>query len=516
MAEGERISAEVASADANNNTPWDELGEANKAKIVNPEDTSEHDDSQAETDSKGDLSDFDAPTEEDELGDKGPQYELIEPLPMEELPPGESPIPDEPTGQEIGQIVGSRESAIKPDLKRLHNTVKAYEASVFDGKALSAMDRALIARFGGEKFIKEQLELTLAQRYNEGQVINAYYSNRGHISQREMWALNYWARQAGKSVANYAKERMEYYNNERVRAIDIAVAQLRADGRFDPNYLTLDEADLVMDYDQDGLEYDACGRIYRERRAHTLAYLADRDNGQIKGSPAMQRDVDLAIRYLCRKKHCSSSELGEYYRELAEHIYHPNANDRAETRAYVDSIIKKIPQAEIDRAADGLGLDGKNYAAMIKILEHTFKKLFKLESVGIKVIVDTSDEDKDDTYGFYSPTRKVLQVNAKYIETCMRNDYKKSGEEYVMTKVINEIADTIAHEFLHAYQEEYGKLHSDKHSEMYVINGFDYISPKDDYFTYRDQTMERESFDMGSKFGSLVISSYLLKKGGRR
>ena len=516
MAQGEKTSAEVAPADAGNNTPWDELDKADETPIDSPENTPESDNLQVETDDKGDWSDLDAPTEKDELGDKGPQYELIEPLPMEELPPGESPIPDELTNQEIGQIVGGRESAIKPDLKRLHNTVKAYEASVFDGKALSATDRALIARFGGEKFIKEQLELTLAQRYNEGQVISAYYSNRGRISQREMWALNYWAKQAGKSVANYAKERMEYYNNEKVRAIDIAATQLRADGRFDPDYLTLDEADLVMDYDQDGLEYDACGRIYRERRAHTLAYLADRDNGQIKGSPAMQRDVDLAIRYLCREKHCSASELGEYYRELAEHIYHPNANDRAETRSYVDSLIKKIPQAEIDRAADSLGPDGKNYAAMVKTLEHTFKKLFKLESVGIKVIIDTSDEDKEGTFGFYSPTSKVLQVNAKYIETCMRNDYKNSDEEYVTTKVINEIADTIAHEFLHAYQEEYGKLHSDKRGEMYVINGFDYISAEDSYSKYRDQTMERESFDMGGKFGSMIVSSYLLKKGGRR
>ena len=208
--------------------------------------------------------------------------------------------------------------------------------------------------------------------------------------------------------------------------------------------------------------------------------------------------------------------MGEYYRELAEHIYHPNTNDRAETRAYVDSLIKKIPQAEIDRAADGLGSDGKNYAAMVKILEHTFKKLFKLESVGIKVIVDMSDEDKDDTYGFYSPKNKVIQINAKYIEKRMRSDYSKYSEKYIEAKVIGEIADTAAHELLHAYQEEYGKLHSDKHSEMYVINGFDYISPKDDYFTYRDQTMERESFDMGSKFGSMVVSSYLLKKGGRR
>ena len=81
---------------------------------------------------------------------------------MEELPPGESPIPDELTSQEIGQVVGNRESAIKPDLKRLHNAVKAYEASVFDGKALPIADRTLIARFGGEQFLKEQLELTIA------------------------------------------------------------------------------------------------------------------------------------------------------------------------------------------------------------------------------------------------------------------------------------------------------------------------------------------------------------------
>ena len=125
MAQGEKTSAEVAPADAGNNTPWDELDKADETPIDSPENTPESDNLQVETDDKGDWSDLDAPTEKDELGDKGPQYELIEPLPMEELPPGESPIPDELTNQEIGQIVGGRESAIKPDLKRLHNTVKA-------------------------------------------------------------------------------------------------------------------------------------------------------------------------------------------------------------------------------------------------------------------------------------------------------------------------------------------------------------------------------------------------------
>lgn len=517
MAQGERTSAEVTPANADNNTSWDELDKADETPIDNPEDTPESDNSQVETDDKGDWSDFDAPTEKDELGDKGPQYELIEPLPMEELPPGESPIPDELTSQEIGQVVGNRESAIKPDLKRLHNAVKAYEASVFDGKALSIADRALIARFGGEKFIKEQLELTLAQRYNEGQVISAYYANRGRISQREMWALTYWARQDGnKSVAVYAKERMEHYNNEKVRAIDIAVAQLRADGRFDPDYLTLDEADLVMDYKQSDLEFEACGRIYGERRAHTLAYLADHDRGEVKGSPAMQRDVDLAIRYLCEKRNCSPSELGEYYRNLANHIYYPNTNDFAETEAFVNGLIKQISQAEIDKAADSLGPDGKNYTAMIRALEHTFKKLFKLEKVGIKVIIDMSDDDKDGTLGFFSPTNKVLQINAKYIEKCMRRDYSKYSEEYIQAKVIGEIADTVAHELLHAYQEEYGRLNSDERSEMYVINGFDYVSPERGRTRYRDQTMERESFSIGSKIGNMVVSSYFNKKGGRR
>ena len=516
MAQGERTSAEVAPADADNNTPWDELNKADEAPIDNPEDTPESDSSQVETDDKGDWSDFDAPTEKDELGDKGPQYELIEPLPMEELPPGESPIPDELTSQEIGQVVGNRESAIKPDLKRLHNAVKAYEASVFDGKALSIADRTLIARFGGEKFIKEQLELTLAQRYNEGQVVSAYYSNRGRISQREMWALNYWARQEGKSVAVYAKERMEYYNNEKVRAIDIAVTQLRADGRFDPNYLTLDEADLVMDYDQGNLEFEACGRIYRERRAHTLAYLADHDRGEVKGSPTMQRDVDLAVRYLCKKRSCSPSELGEYYRDLADHIYYPNTNDFAETEAFVNGLIKQIPQAEIDKAADDLGPDGKNYTAMVRTLERTFKKLFKLESAGIKVIVDMSEDDKDGTLGFFSPTNKVLQINARYIEKLMQSHYSKYDEEYIQRKVISEIADTVAHELLHAYQEEYGKLNSDKRSEMYVINGFDYVSPEKGHTKYKSQTMERESFSIGSKIGNMVVSSYFKKKEGRR
>ena len=112
MAQGERTSAEVAPADADNNTSWDELNKADETPIDSPEDTPESDNSQVEMDDKGDGSDSDAPTEKDELGDKGPRYELIEPLPMEELPPGESPIPDELTSQEIGQVVGNRESAI--------------------------------------------------------------------------------------------------------------------------------------------------------------------------------------------------------------------------------------------------------------------------------------------------------------------------------------------------------------------------------------------------------------------
>ena len=78
MAQGEKTSAEVAPADAGNNTPWDELDKADETPTDSPEDTPEGDDSQVETNDKGDWSDLDAPTEKDELGDKGPQVQSLQ------------------------------------------------------------------------------------------------------------------------------------------------------------------------------------------------------------------------------------------------------------------------------------------------------------------------------------------------------------------------------------------------------------------------------------------------------
>ena len=165
----EGINPEGMDSSEGKDTPWDTLKTAKEEQSSNPDSTAQYEPKSLEA-SEGTAEEEDLlapPTEEDEMDlDAVEEPEEIAPPPMEELDPGE-----ELTGEELekerlrgesGRQISKYESVIKGELRRLRKAVEAYEAHVFKGTPLSVVDMATIARIGGERVIRKQLELTLA------------------------------------------------------------------------------------------------------------------------------------------------------------------------------------------------------------------------------------------------------------------------------------------------------------------------------------------------------------------
>ena len=424
---------------------------------------------------------------------------------------------------EADRVAFSAEMQARHEAEIRHDrALMAVDALLFDGTPIPESMRELIEQEGGIDSLSEQALRENALSFGKFELINAYDSAHGSFSgfdRRQMEAVRYLARQAGRSERGFMAAERSRRNAQRTQAVKLVRQTILStqEGRRNIPYdaiLSFDDFDVMAPFDPHELERRAREQMYLANNKMVIQSLIGLGNNPRLDSRLLPREAREGRRFIINKYGNGDENRAETrLRRMSNETYQPSLEQRRRDEQVVRADVERIREADIREAVAEYHRTG-NVRQLWSEAERLVKESIPLgEKIrDVRVVFDETTDLKPDERGrgkafttgqYRSASKEVVVFLKKY-----REKSREMGERANDANYLEEIIDTIVHELYHSYQREKTKNDSTERSVKLAINWCDY---KKSYDTdehgnplpmadamYRRQLLEREAFTYGS------------------
>lgn len=424
---------------------------------------------------------------------------------------------------ETDRVVISEEMKARHEAEMRHDrALMAVDALLFDGAPIPESMRELIEQEGGIDSLSEQALRENAQSFGKFELINAYDSAHGSFSgfdRRQMEAVRYLARQAGRSERGFMAAERSRRNVQRTQAVELVRQTIlnTQEGRRNIPYdaiLSFDDFDVMAPFDPHELERRAREQMYLANSKMVLQSLISLGNNSRLDLQLLPREAREGRRFMINKYGNGDESRAETRLEqMARDTFQPNLEQRRRDEQVVRADAERIREADIREAVAEYHRTG-NVRQLWSEAERLVRESIPLSEKirDVRVVFDETTGLKPDERGrekayatgqYRSASKEVVIFLKKYREKSRERGERANDADY-----LEDIIDTIAHELYHSYQREKTKNDSTERSVKLAINWCDYKRSDDTDehgdplpmadAMYRRQLLEREAFTYGS------------------
>ena len=366
--------------------------------------------------------------------------------------------------------------------------------ALFDDEELTPEQEAELERYGGRAEIER-----LARVENANECAHYFWDIIEHsgeegaiFTRRELAAIEYWAEVDNQSVEEYLRTQRERLKANREHVANDAHDQLVESGVYDKNRLSYIDHLATESFEDHEIIKDGKRVSYLKTRRKLIPCLAGTREKRPTGV-----EYDLALQYLTDDGKRSIAELEEQERERAKGVFEPTKEELEESEAFAKKMLEKIDSNEVEEAL-----------AVTRTVRELAEKIFKLfrSSLGIEerfardILIEGDETIPSDStsLGSYASTSHEIWIDLSAISGSRGAD---------IDATVARTCATIAHELLHAYQEQISNSTDEQYDDLahaYIINDKGYRYSRKGYDGYRQQLMEREAFAFGALVEGLV------------